>query len=91
VQVKRQIDKVKLSELKSFIANIGQHDSGIFVCTGGFTKDAEEFARSQESKRIMLINMERLVDLWIEFTPKLSDRARQRLPLTPIHFLTPQG
>lgn len=91
VQVKRQMQRISLPELKSFIANIGQHDSGIFVCTGGFTKEAEDFARGQETKRIMLIDMKRLVDLWIEFTPKLSDKARQRLPLTPIYFLTPQG
>jgi len=91
VQVKRQQQAVGLPDLKSFMANIGQHDAGIFVCTGGFTKDAADFARGQETKRIMLINIDRLVKLWIEFTPKLGDRAWQRLPLTPIYFLTPQG
>ena len=90
VQVKRQQQSTSLSNLKSFMANIGQHDAGIFVCTGGFTKEAAEFARGQETKRIMLINTDKLVKLWIEFTPKLSDRAWQRLPLTPIYFLTPQ-
>ncbi|CAK7026334.1 MAG: Mrr restriction system protein [Desulfovibrio sp.] len=90
VQVKRQQQSVGLPDLKSFVANIGQLDSGIFVCTGGFTKDASEYARSQESKRLMLINTDKLVKLWIEFTPKLSDRAWQRLPLTPIYFLTTQ-
>lgn len=90
VQVKRQQQSVGLPDLKSFMANIGQHDAGIFVCTGGFTKDAAEFARGQETKRIMLINTDKLVKLWIEFTPKLSDRAWQRLPLAPIYFLTPQ-
>ncbi len=81
VQVKRQQKSVDLPGLKSFMANIGQHDAGIFVCTGGFTKDAAEFARGQETKRIMLVNTDKLVKLWIEFTPKLSDRAWQRLPL----------
>lgn len=90
VQVKRQQQSVGLPDLKSFVANIGQHDAGIFVCTGSFTKDAAEYARGLETKRIMLINTDKLVKLWIEFTPKLSDRAWQRLPLTPIYFLTPQ-
>ena len=90
VQVKRQQQSVGLPDLKSFMANIGQHDAGIFVCSGGFTKEAADFARGQETKRIMLINTDKLVKLWIEFTPKLSDRAWQRLPLTPIYFLTPQ-
>lgn len=90
VQVKRQQAKVTLPELKSFMANIGAHDSGIFMCTGGFTRDAEQYAIGQESKRIMLIDLVQFVDLWKEFTPKLSDRAKQRLPLTPIYFLTPR-
>ncbi len=90
VQVKRQQQSVNLPGLKSFMASIGPHDAGIFFCTGGFTKDAANFAREQESKRIMLINADKFIKLWIEYTPKLGDRAWQRLPLTPIYFLTPQ-
>ena len=45
----------------------------------------------QERRKITLIDLERLVDLWIEFYPKLDDLARDRLPLTPIYFLTPKG
>ena len=91
VQVKQQQKAVTEPDLKSFMANIGQHDSGIFVCTGGFTKDAEAYARSQESKRIMLVDSAKLVQLWTDNIPRLSDQAWQRLPLTPIYFLTPEG
>lgn len=73
------------------MANIGQHDSGIFFCTGGFSRDAENYARSQESKRIMLIDSAKLVQLWTDNIPRLNDQAWQRLPLTPIYFLTPEG
>lgn len=66
---------------------IGYH----FFCTGGFTKDAEAYARSQESKRIMLVDSAKLVQLWTDNIPRLSDQAWQRLPLTPIYFLTPEG
>jgi restriction system protein len=90
VQVKQQQKAVTEPDLKSFMANIGQHDSGIFFCTGGFTKDAENYARSQESKRIMLIDSAKLVQLWTDNTFRLSDQAWQRLPLTPIYFLTPE-
>lgn len=91
VQVKQQQKAVTEPDLKSFMANIGQHDSGIFFCTGGFTRDAENYARSQESKRIMLIDSAKLVQLWTDNIPRLSDQAWQRLPLTPIYFLTPEG
>lgn len=90
VQVKQQCKAVTEPDLKSFMANIGQHDSGIFFCTGGFTRDAEAYARNQESKRIMLVNSSKLVQLWTENIPRLSDQAWQRLPLTPIYFLTPE-
>jgi restriction system protein len=33
---------------------------------------------------------ERLVDLWIEAYDKLDQKARQRLSLSPIYFLTPE-
>lgn len=91
VQVKQQQKAVTEPDLKSFMANIGQHDSGIFFCSGGFTRDAENYARSQESKRIMLIDSAKLVQLWTDNIPRLSDQAWQRLPLTPIYFLTPEG
>jgi restriction system protein len=58
---------------------------------GGFTRDAEDFARMQEHRRVKLIDLDRLVELWIEFYPKLTDLAREQLPLTPIYFLTPKG
>ena len=91
VQVKQQQKAVTEPDLKSFMANIGQHDSGIFFCTGGFTKDAEAYARNQESKRIMLVDSAKLVQLWTDNIHRLSDQAWQRLPLTPIYFLTPEG
>lgn len=62
-----------------------------FVCIGGYTRDADDFARMQERRKITLIDLERLVDLWIEFYPKLDSLARERLPLTPIYFLTPKS
>jgi restriction system protein len=89
VQVKRQQDRINRDGISSFLAHINA-DVGLFVCIGGFTRDAEDFARMQERRKITLLNLEQLVDLWIEFYPKLDDLARERLPLTPIYFLTPK-
>lgn len=90
VQVKRVVQKVSVEALRSFVSLIGNDDVGLFVSTGGFTKDAEEFARAQESRKVTLIAVDKLVDLWIAHYSKLDDTARRRLPLTPIYFLTPQ-
>jgi restriction system protein len=51
---------------------VNEDDVGIFVATSGFTKDAEDFARSQEKRKITLIDLERLVDLWIQFYDRLG-------------------
>lgn len=91
VQVKRVSQKVDAGGLKSFVAIVNDDDVGLFVSSGGFTRDAEEFARSQERRKITLIDLERLLDLWVEFYPKLDEGARRRLPLSPIYFLTPES
>jgi restriction system protein len=37
------------------------------------------------------VDLERLVDLWIEHYPRPGQAARRRLPLQPIHFLAPEA
>jgi restriction system protein len=91
VQVKRTAQKVDLQTLNSFLAIIDKDDVGLYVSTGGFTKDAADAARTQTSRRITLIDLERLVDLWIGAYGKLGEKSRRRLPLSPIYFLTPEG
>jgi restriction system protein len=91
VQAKRVVQKIDLQTLNSFLAIIDADDVGLYVSTAGFTRDAEETARRQTGRKITLIDLERLVDLWIEAYAKLDDRARRRLPLSPIYFLTPEG
>lgn len=90
VQVKRQVQAVSVDGLRSFMALLGDEDVGLFVCTGGFTKDAKAEARTQEKRRITLLDMDTLFDLWVEHYGKLSDPARRRLPLRPIQFLAPK-
>ena len=68
---------------------LNEDDVGIFVALGGFTKDAEDWTRTH-SKRLTLINLEKFFDLWVEHYSGLTDDARRRLPLRPIHFLAPE-
>ncbi len=91
VQVKRVQQKINVDGLRSFMALLGDDDVGIFVTTGEFTRDAVDEARTQEKRKVTLIDLERLVDLWIQHYGNLTDTARSRLPLKPIHFLAPMG
>lgn len=90
VQVKRRKDSINVEELRSFLALINEDDVGIFVTTGGFTKDAADLARHQERRRITLIDRVRLVELWIEYQDKVALDKRDTLPLKPIYFLAPE-
>ena len=90
VQVKRKADTVTVEGLRSFMALLSDDDVGLFVTLGGFTKDAAEEARTQEKRKVTLIDIEKLFDLWVEHYGNLADDARRRLPLRPIHFLAPQ-
>ncbi|MFO0848342.1 MAG: restriction endonuclease [Gemmataceae bacterium] len=89
VQVKRYAQNVDVNGLRSFMALLGGDDLGLFVTTGGFTKDAWAEARSQDRRRVTLVDLERFFDLWVEHYPKLDDAARRRFPLQPIYFLAP--
>ena len=91
VQVKRQDQKVSVDGLRSFMAVLGEEDVGLFVSLGGFTKDAQDEARSQQKRKITLVDLERLFDLWLEFYDKIKEKERRLLPLRPIHFLAPEG
>ena len=90
VQIKRQQKPVPVGEVRSFISLLGAEDVGLFVSTGDFTKGAGEEARAKETRRLTLINLEALFDLWVEYYSKLTNEARQRLPLKPIYFLSPE-
>lgn len=89
VQVKRRADKTNVEGLRSFMALLGDEDVGLFVSTGGFTGDAEAEARTQEKRKITLLGLERLFDLWVEHYQKIAEPDKQLLPLKPIYYLAP--
>src|SRR5882762_8288308 len=80
VQVKRRADKINVDGLRAFMALLGEQDVGIFVSTGGFTNDAQTEARTKETRKLTLIDLEKLVELWIEHYETVSDADKQLLP-----------
>lgn len=90
VQVKRRADKTSVDGLRSFMSLLAPQDIGLFVTTGGFTSEAEREARSQESRRLTLIDLDRLLELWIEHYEAIPDVDRALLPLRPVYFLDPR-
>ncbi len=89
VQVKRRADKISVEGLRSFMAQLGDQDVGIFVSTGGFTSDAETEARTQPTRKVTLLDLEQLFDLWVMYYEKVSESDKHLLPLKPVYYLAP--
>ena len=89
VQVKRHSNKIPVDSVRSFFGVLGSGDAGIYVSTGGFTGGAESEARTEKMRKVMLIDLERLFDLWVEHYGQLSETTKNLLPLRPVHYLAP--
>ena len=86
-QVKRRPDgPVSEEELRSFLSLIEQHDVGVYISLGGFTRGTQRNAR-ESPRRVTLIDGEGLLDLWIEHYLELDEDGRQLLPVKPVYFL----
>lgn len=91
VQVKRRADKITVDGLRSFMALLGEQDVGIFVSTGGFTSDAQSEARTKETRKVTLIDLDQLFDLWVKNYNKIEESDKRFLPLKPVYYLAPSG
>jgi len=89
VQVKRRADKINVDGLRAFMALLGEQDVGIFVSIGGFTSEAESEARTKETRKLTLVDLEKLVDLWVEHYDKVAESERRLLPLKSVYYLAP--
>lgn len=87
VQVKRRADKAGAESLRSFLGVLSDDDIGLYICTGGFSSDAERAARESETKRLTLLDSKGLFSLWVEYYEKLPQASRALMPLKPIYYL----
>ncbi len=89
VQVKRRQDKMNVDGVRAFMAILGDQDVGIFISAGGFTSEAEREVRDQERRRITLLDLGQLFDLWVEHYEAIDEPKKILLPLKPVYFLAP--
>jgi restriction system protein len=80
---------VLLEGLRAFMSVLGSEEAGIFISSGGFTRNVMEEAQAQKTYRITLIDLENFFDLWVEYYDKLTQAGRQRFPLKPIYYISP--
>lgn len=89
VQVKHRQQSATVQEIRQLMGILQKDgDVGMFISTAGFTPDAKVSAR-ESLVHVELIDLNRFLELWTQFYPKVADEDKVHLPLTPVFFLAP--
>ncbi len=73
------------SQIRSFTGGLRQGHKGIYVSTGGFTKEAKyEAERSKEP--VTLIVLDDLVDLITQYYDNFDSEVKSLVPLVKIYW-----
>lgn len=83
VEVKHRAGKASPGMIRSFLGGRGPNDRGIFVSTGGFTREAR-YEADRASIPVQLLDSEDLVRLLIENYGKLKPEIARMVPLRRI-------
>ena len=83
VEVKHRAGKASPGMIRSFLGGRGPGDRGIFVSTGGFTREAR-YEADRASIPVQLLDIEDLVRLLIENYSKLNPEIARMIPLRRI-------
>ncbi|MGB7102387.1 MAG: restriction endonuclease [Xanthobacteraceae bacterium] len=86
VEVKhRNNESMGSQHIRGFLGGRHKDDRGLYVSTGGFSKDAK-YEADRASIPLTLIDIDDLVELVIEYYEKLDLATRTLLPLTKIYW-----
>ncbi|MYC12365.1 MAG: restriction endonuclease [Gemmatimonadetes bacterium] len=88
VEVKhRSSGQMGSQEIRSFTGGLRGTDRGLYVSTGGFTKDAK-YEAERSSIPIMVVDSDMLVQLVIQYYDNFDSETKTLLPLTKIYWPT---
>ena len=86
VEVKHKPNtSIRSQDIRSFKGALKKTNRGLFVSTGGFTKDAKYEAERSEIP-IMLMDLDRLVKFITQYYDNFDNDARTLIPLTKIYW-----
>jgi restriction system protein len=85
VQVKHRQAAMGGPELRNFIGTLQDGDTGIYVSTGGFTKDAR-YEAERSSRPVSLVDRAELIALFLEHYDKLDDDVRSLVPVKRVYL-----
>jgi len=85
VEVKHRKGAMGAQEIRSFLGGRHADDRGLYVSTGGFTKDAL-YEAERASTVTHLMTLDGLARAVIEQYDKMDDRGRRLLPMTRMYW-----
>lgn len=85
VEVKHRQGPMGAQAIRSFLGGRHPQDKGLYVSTGGFSKDAH-YEAERASIPVHLMSIDDLVDALIEYYDKLDVETKQLLPLKRIYW-----
>jgi restriction system protein len=88
VQISHAEQVIPARELEELVSDTHIDKTVLCVASGGFTQEAVEYACSLVPGRIILMDLEKFVDLWVKHYDQLTNEARQHFPIETIPFLS---
>jgi restriction system protein len=85
VEVKHRSGQMGSKDVRSFITGVGHGNKGLYVSTGGFSKDAK-YEAERSTTPITLIDIDMLVGLLIQYYDNLDMDTRSLIPLVKIYW-----
>jgi restriction system protein len=85
VEVKHRSGQMGAKEVRSFITGAGQGSKGLYVSTGGFSKEAR-YEAERSVTPVTLIDIDRLVSLFVQYYDSADMDTRALVPLVKIYW-----
>jgi len=85
VEVKHRSGQMRRSEITSFTGGLRPGHKGIYVSTGGFSKDAK-YEAERANIPMTLIDLDALVNLIIQYYDLFDSETKTIVPLTKIYW-----
>ncbi len=87
VEVKHRSNPTGAQEIRSFIGGRHAQDKGLYVSTGGFSKDAR-YEGERAAIPLTMMDLDDLVGVVVEYYERMDMEARALLPLVKIFWPT---
>jgi restriction system protein len=85
VEVKHRKGTMGAPEVRSFVGGLRQNDNGLYVSTGGFTREAR-YEADRTNQNLTLMDADDLGKAIVEHYDRMDSEARALLPLKKIYW-----